>query len=47
MADANVTIESPAVTPHIIERARAEMARLTAAADWAALVAECAARGDE
>lgn len=31
----------------IVEACRAEMKRIEAAADWAAQVAECAARGDE
>ena len=33
--------------PALIAAVRAEMRRIEAAAEWRALVAECAARGDE
>lgn len=38
---------NPQLDAALIEAVRAEMRRIEAAHDWAAQVAECAARGDE
>ena len=43
MADSMIPTETDAVNTYYVELAR----RAMAAAEWRALVAECAARGDE